>query len=265
MTDEGEILRKLLRCLLAAPQGLSAQQHDGVLLLEVGEGRRLTLAMAVVTQASAAGLLLWSGRTLRALPEARTYLRRALAQQEEERFAGQHRQVVQTTVEVEGERQAASRNLLESPLGHLTRLKDRNGARFLPEQAVAAGERLAADFQRGQLQPSITANWEQRPSDRTPGRTGGGRDLSDSALDARQRVWRAVDAMGPELSGVALDVCCFYKGLELVERERGWPQRSAKLMLRTALMVLARYYAPPPQKPRSHKWGTEDYRPEIGA
>lgn len=264
MTAETEMLRKLLRSLLAAPQGVMGIERDGALFLDAGQGRQLTLPISEIEQACAAGLITRSGSFLRVLPEARAYLRRCVAQQEEARFADQHRQVVQKTVEVDGERQPAAHNMLESPLGHLTRLKDRNGARFLPEEAVEAGERLAVDFQRGHLQPSITANWEHRLSDRTPGRAGGGQDLSDSALDARQRVWQAVDAMGPELSGVALDVCCFYKGLELVERERGWPARSAKLMLRTALLALARHYAPPLQKPRRHQWGAEDYRPEIG-
>lgn len=45
-------------------------------------------------------------------------------------------------------------------------------------------------------------------------------DLADSAIAARVAVNRALEAMGPELAGVALDVCCFMKGLETVERER---------------------------------------------
>ncbi|HEX2146380.1 MAG TPA: DUF6456 domain-containing protein [Pseudorhizobium sp.] len=72
--------------------------------------------------------------------------------------------------------------------------------------------------------------------------------------------------MGPELAGVAVDVCCFSKGLETVERERQWPVRSGKLMLRTALLALSRHYAPPPRASgrTSHHWGAAGYRPPIG-
>lgn len=90
-------------------------------------------------------------------------------------------------------------------------------------------------------------------------------DLTDSAIAARVAVNRALEAMGPELAGVALDVCCFMKGLETVERERQWPARSAKLMLRTALMVLSRHYNPPmpARRARVEHWGAEGYRPEL--
>lgn len=71
--------------------------------------------------------------------------------------------------------------------------------------------------------------------------------------------------MGPELCGVALDVCCFMKGLETVERERQWPVRSAKLMLRTALMALSRHYAPQSSILKPHRWGGEGYRPDIAS
>jgi hypothetical protein len=62
-----------------------------------------------------------------------------------------------------------------------------------------------------------------------------------------------------------VDVCCFAKGLETVERERQWPARSAKLMLRTALLALARHYMPPPSGSgrTSHHWGGSDYRPAM--
>lgn len=120
-----------------------------------------------------------------------------------------------------GRRPAALRiNREDSPLSSLVRLKERSGRPFLPNEALAAGERLLAGFTRGQLQPRITASWEPQQASRAKGERGGMADLADSAIAARVAVNRALEAMGPELAGVALDVCCFMKGLETVERER---------------------------------------------
>ncbi|MFB9951387.1 DUF6456 domain-containing protein [Rhizobium puerariae] len=235
-----------------------------------GSGLRLTGAEerfypeAIVAEARSLGLARLAGGRLAASAEATAFLRRALVAGEEA-FVEQHGGIVRTAAEVDGVRQPVRRDLLESPLGAVARLKDRDGKAFLPAEALEAGERLLADFTRGQLQPRVTASWEPRLASRAKGQAGGQAEIADSAMAARLRFSRAMDAMGPELSGVAMDVCCFSKGLETVERERRWPVRSAKLMLRTALLALARHYAPPlPENRRkTHHWGTEDYRPAL--
>jgi len=162
---------------------------------------------------------------------------------------------------------AVSIRTSESPLAGLVRLKDRNGRPFLDEGEFRAGERLRADYTRGRIMPRLGANWEASVSSGGRADGSGITELTDAALAARQRVDAALRAVGPELSGLLVDVCCFLKGLEQVERERGWPVRSAKVVVKTALGALARHYHPPRRErhgsPILH-WGTDDFRPRIG-
>lgn len=265
--SECKLLARLLRALMRGPAPRIAPDAkgsaSGEIHVVIGD-KILPLPAPLVERSVRLGLVNVLPDQIVARPEAAAHLRRLLCEVPDEAFGEQHRSLVEDTITVRHVRQPVRRNLNESPLAALARLKDRTGVAFLPADAVGAGERLAADFERGQLQPSVTSRWEQRIDSATPGLRAGKADLSDSAMAARLRVSRAVNAMGPELAGVALDICCFGKGLELVERERGWPARSAKLMLRTALLSLARHYAPPAAKGRAvHHWGADGYRPEM--
>jgi hypothetical protein len=128
----------------------------------------------------------------------------------------------------------------ESPLAWLARRKGRDGRALIEPNQLLAGERLRAEFTRAQLMPRITSNWSAPVAD-------GARDASpasftDAVIGARQRVRRALDAVGPEFSGLLIDVCCFLKGLTDVEGERGWPARSGKVVLQLGLDRLARHY-----------------------
>jgi hypothetical protein len=134
----------------------------------------------------------------------------------------------------------------------------------------AAGERLRADFTRAAMTPRIGANLT---SPVAHGRRGGGENAanySDLVIAAKQRLDQALDAAGPEFSGLLLDVCCFLKGLETVERERGWPRRTSKIVLGLALDRLARHYGVATKitgKDRAplRSWQAEDARPTMDA
>lgn len=224
---------------------------------------------ALLHHAVTQGLVQRDGERVTATEQAEAFLRRALAENEQETFTAQHGELADTVlVEPEGQR-IVRRNLDDSPLSSLSRLRDKSGAAYFPADAIDAGEHLARDFERAHLQPRVTASWEPRVSQVQKGQRPASVDLCDTALAARNRVTKALLALGPELSGVALDVCCFAKGLEIVERERQWPARSAKLMLRTALMALARHYASQAARSSSslelRHWGETGYRPEMGS
>lgn len=130
----------------------------------------------------------------------------------------------------------------ESPLAWLARRKGRDGKALISGAQLLAGERLRADFTRAQMAPRLTADWSRVGASGRGSGAAAGLLPGEAAVAARTRVRRALDAAGPEFSGLLVDVCCFLKRLEDVESERGWPLRSAKVVLQLALTRLARHY-----------------------
>lgn len=129
----------------------------------------------------------------------------------------------------------------ESPLIWLARRKGADGRALIEPHQFQAGERLRADFTHAQMMPRTTSNWHSPVAGRRrDGQTSG--HLTERVVAARQRLRHALDAVGPEFSGLLIDVCCFLKKLDAVERERRWPARSAKVVLQLALERLARHY-----------------------
>ena len=254
-------LVQLVTLVLRGPVTIAARDGDA-LVLQPQQEDPVLLPAAIMTEACERGLVQERDGALAALAPARGFLRRALPGEAETAFADQHRLIDTVKTTVEGVQVRVRRNAACDFLLRLTRFRDRSGGAFFPREALAAGERLAVDFERGHLQPQVTMIFEPRLSSRAKGAQSATASIPEAAAAARARVNAAVSAIGPELSGVALDVCCFAKGLETVEWERQWPARSAKLLLRAALMALARHYAPP-RKPRPRHWGDADRHPSC--
>ena len=105
-------------------------------------------------------------------------------------------------------------NEAESPLGWLKSRKSRSGRPLISGAQYEAGERLRADYWFAYLSPIVTANWSAlAPSGRS--RRGAPFDaasLRDEVIAAKERVMRALGAVGPELSAVLVDICCELKG-----------------------------------------------------
>ncbi|MGB9272351.1 MAG: DUF6456 domain-containing protein [Pseudolabrys sp.] len=158
-------------------------------------------------------------------------------------FRAQHLVLSQRQIVIDLGRVSVVVDEIESPISWLARRRGRDGRPLIEVHQFQSGERLRADFTRALLMPRTTSNWSNPLA---AARHGGGTERADSLTEtivaARQRVRHALDAVGPEFSGLLVDVCCFLKGLEGIERERAWPARSGKIVLQLALDRLARHY-----------------------
>ena len=184
----------------------------------------------------------------------------------------QHGLVGEEQRDIEGIRRQVTADAAESPLAWLLRRRDRHGRPLIDETEFSAGERLRADFTVAGLSQRVTSSWDSTIASGASGRSGGtfnALDLSTRAMDARERVSRALAAVGPGLAGILLEVCCLTNGLEAAERRLGLPQRAGKVVLQIALARLAEHYGPgrqplPGSGPvRIRSWGSKDYRPAM--
>lgn len=162
---------------------------------------------------------------------------------EVDRFRAQHLALAEHFIDTVDGTQSVTVDEAESPLAWLARRRGRDGRAMIAPHQLLAGERLRADFTRAHMMPCTTSNWASPISSGRRGQAGHrAADFTEATVASRQRVSRALDAVGPEFSGLLLDLCCFLKGLEDLERDRGWPARSAKVVLQLALDRLARHY-----------------------
>jgi hypothetical protein len=186
-----------------------------------------------------------------------------MQQPEIDGFRAQHLDLGEREVATDGGRARVVVDENESPLAWLARRRGRDGRPMIEPHQLQAGERLRAEFTRAHLMPRTTSDWSNPvPSNRRSGGHHAG-ILPDTVIAARQRVHHALDAVGPEFSGLLVDICCFLKRLEAAERERGWPTRSAKIVLQLALDRLARHYGYAPStsgrtRSRVRTWLADD-------
>jgi hypothetical protein len=207
--------------------------------ISVGAGRfTRPVAEALIRQ----DLAVWrkeAGQAVLSLSATgRSHLRRSGSADAETAFLHQHREVTSAVIQTDMGTKRVRIDADESPLDWLRRRKDRNGEPMIDEAAYQAGERLRTDIMLAGLLPGVTARWDAMPS----GGPASPSDATDRMIAARQRIRHAFDAVGSDFADLLMDLCGFLKGLELIERERQWPQRSAKIVVRLALARLAEHY-----------------------
>ena len=208
--------------------GTGRARRDGEVFRIAGPDGAATLPVAEVAAMISAGSLDGDADTCRPNGLTAQWLRRALI--EEDAFAAQHRIETRGTA---GERL----NLAESPLQRLATAAAGEAAPFLDRGQVEAGERVGTLFERAQLGPRLTMHYSVAHV--VGGRAGGAGEIGDMAADARQTLARLHTILPRDCADVVLDVCGALKGLQQIEMERGWPRRSAKLVLRIGLDRLA--------------------------
>ena len=119
--------------------------------------------------------------------------------------------------------------------------RDASGQAFLSAHHLAAATRLEQLIRRAQLAPRVTMSYN--PASVGGARAGNGVETaSEGAADARLRLSRLASLLPPDCWGVLFDVCGLGKGLQLIEIERRWPRRSAKLVLRIGLEQMAHQF-----------------------
>lgn len=244
---------RAVRFVRALVSGAEAAREGDV--FRAGE---VKLRGAEVAALVSAGVLRERGGICVAAPEARSWLKRALL--DADAHAAQHR------IEAPGP-DGAVVNLAESPLARLA-IAGKGAPPFLARHHVEAGERVRKLAERAQLQPRITMSYSAAHT------AGGGQnhaaEITDMAAEARKALREIPRVLPRDCADVVLDVCGLLKGLQVVESERGWPRRSAKLVLRIGLEQLAHHYGLSPEavgvvSRRRHLWLDEGARPtEVG-
>lgn len=134
------------------------------------------------------------------------------------------------------------RNASETALDWLV---NRKGGRFaLTKEELDAAYRLRDDYERAHMTSRLTMDWAQagREGEKGQRRAGGHEVLPNSALDARTRVSRALNYVGPILSDMLVEICCYQSGLQESEARFGMPARSAKMLLKSGLARLSVHY-----------------------
>lgn len=256
----GRILRRL--CETGAVLAVAAEMEKAVVVRDTANGGTARTAVVDAELAQAMALKEWirpmqTGRVVRyqITPAGRAALAEMTQPQTtpsgmgfceaQAPFANDHIEEWHETEQVGAEpprKQRMRYAAIESPLAALARRKDKDGKPFLADALVHAGERLREDFEVAQMASRTTQNWDNFLVAGTGNPSGSSMDAGTTAQEARARVAAALTNLGPGLSDIVLRCCCYLEGLEAAEKKLGWSARSAKIVLRIALIRLSRYY-----------------------
>jgi len=150
-------LIRFLKIIAMDPDGGVECEFDGDILSISHSNRCHQFQRRTWQNAIANGLTEHDGSNFRILPIGISTLHKMLHPDEEHVNPGIN--LSKSELKSDGEFHPVIRNLSESPLSRLFLRKTKNGDRYLSQDEFLAGEKLRADFEKGNLQPNISANW----------------------------------------------------------------------------------------------------------
>ena len=149
-------------------------------------------------------------------------------------------EVQRRIVDPDGRSVVRTANLGESPIAWLARRRDARGEAWLTLVEIAAAEKLRDDVVVAGTVGRLTMAWDAGP--KAKGGRGPGVDPAEKARAAKDRIARALAAVGPGLREILEHVCFAGTALDAAERSLGLPRRSGKAVLKLALGRLAHHY-----------------------
>ncbi len=251
MQSPDRAVLRFLRALMPDRRG----KREGEYFVVDFSGSPVRLDQGTVRQLISRGVMAGQGGQCWANDETGPFLARLKANTQD--FGAQHR------IDAEGI-DGVHVNLAESPLARLAAAGRGEAEAFLQPHHIEAGERIRRLVEQAHLQQRITMSYSASHV------AGGQRQagtVSEIASAARKRLADIYRVMPADCAGVVIDVCGLLKGLQAVESERGWPRRSAKLVLRIGLEQLAMHFglaanASGPAKGTVRAWLEVGARPE---
>jgi Domain of unknown function (DUF6456) len=115
----------------------------------------------------------------------------------------------------------------------------------LSNRQFLAGEKLRFFYERANLGPNVTMNWDTLKTGRLGGSISNEFSVHDHLVSMKDSFDASLLAMGSDLADIAWRVICAGKAITSAEKGLGWPARSGKLVLRIALDRLADHYKMP--------------------
>ena len=221
---------RFVRALLRGQVAVCNQNGDFQL---IGKEPKASLPNKQVLQLASDGVVRIKGRECVASDLAANWVKRQMLNIDQ--FSNQHRVIKLTNDHV-------PQNLKEGVLSQLA-IGRKGVPAFMQQHHLEAASRFQRLVETAQMRQRTTMSYDPtRASTKSGDVAGGGIDLSDSAIDAREALNACLKALPSDCAGIVMDVCGLQKGLQLIETERRWPRRSAKLILRVGLEQVANHF-----------------------